>query len=237
MMTDFAELLNKHNIKISGIIHVGAHEAGEILDYSKNGIERVVLIEANPKRFSNLKTTLEVGRHCIWCSPLQYSQLPEELAKITKNYSCHNFAITDIDNGEIEFNLTSSDGGCDSIYKINEYGQSVSWTKYENIETIKVPTTTLDKLCLDNNYKGYNFLNIDVEGAELLVLKGAKRILGSEIEAILVEVQDEARFDGSCLKNDVENYLAEFGFVLVEYIDTGKKWGDGLYVKHTSSNL
>jgi len=58
MMLDLTQLLEKYNIKIKGIVHVGAHEGMETPNYVRAGITDVILVEANPFRFSNLTESL-----------------------------------------------------------------------------------------------------------------------------------------------------------------------------------
>lgn len=230
MIFDFPALLQKHNVKIKGIIHVGAHEAGEIVLYSSLGITDVVLIEANPTRFKNLVSTLSAGLYNTSASPLTYAKLPDELAAITKNYIPYNYVVYSDNIGNIEFNLSSSDGGADSIYTITTEGSDNSWCKYYNVGTIQVPTITLDSLIKDTDK--YNFLNIDVEGAELDVLKGATQLL-DKIQYILCETQYKERFKDTPTHDTIEKFLNERGFTCVDKTDTYHhlNWGDSLFVK------
>lgn len=229
MIPTFNYLINKYNIKIKGVIHVGAHEGQETLSYINENISKVILIEANPYRFENLKESIQTGRYCTNCTPLEYIFLNQEQADILKKYTVYNYAISDVEEGFLEFNLSNYDGGVDSLFKINNFGTSSSWVNYEHVDKIKVPTITLDNLIKDKNE--FNFLNIDVEGAELLVLKGSVELL-KNIDFILLETQDIRRFDGSCTKQDLIDYLKNFNFKLVEYFDTGKNWGDSFFIKN-----
>lgn len=229
MMCQLKDLIKQFNLKIKGVVHVGAHEGAETFNYVSENIEKVILIEANPYRFENLKKSIESGRYCVWCSPLKYEFFNESEAKVLKNYIIYNYAISDISEGFLKFNLSNHDGGVDSLFKINEFGIKSSWTDYKHINQIEVQTTNLDTLIKNKNE--YNFLNMDVEGAELLVLKGSRELL-KNIDYILLESQDIQRFDGSCLRDEVIEFLKEFKFSLVKYFDTGKQWGDCLFIKN-----
>jgi len=228
MMIGFKEMIEKYGLDIKGVIHVGAHEGGETLHYVNQRIKNVVMIEANPHRYEHLVESLNTGRYCVWCTPLQYKYFNDEEAEILKGYKSHNYAITDKEDGTITFNLSNYDGGTDSVFKINEWGRDSSWVPYEHVDSVDVPTTTLDKLI--QNTADYNFLNIDVEGAELLVLKGAHKLLDG-IDYIMLESQDKIRFEGSCTREELVHLLKEYNFELVEYFDTGKQWGDCLFKK------
>lgn len=228
MMLDFDQLLEKYNIKINGIIHVGAHEGMETVAYVKHNVKDVILVEANPFRFSNLTESLNTGRYVTWCSPLTYSYFSVNEAEILKGYKAFNYAVSDKEDGTITFNLSNFDGGTDSIFKINEWGRDSSWAPYEHVAEIEVPTTTLDKIV--ENKANYNFLNMDVEGAELMVLRGASEVL-KHMDCIMLETQDKIRFEGSCTRQQLVEFLDGYGFELKEYHDTGKEWGDCLFLK------
>lgn len=228
MMMSFEDLIKKYQIQIKGIVHVGAHEGGETFSYVTAGITDVILVEANPFRFSNLTESINTGRYVTWCSPLTYKYFNNAEASILKNYKIYNYAVSDREDGTITFNLSNYDGGTDSIFKINEWGRDSSWVPYQHISEIEVPTITLDKLV--ENKEKYNFLNIDVEGAELLVLKGATELL-KNIDVLMLETQDKLRFEGSCTKQQLIEFLNLHGFELKEYHDTGKEWGDCLFIK------
>jgi FkbM family methyltransferase len=230
-MIPFTELVPRYNISITGLIHVGSHEASEIKEYSTLGLTDVVLVEANPTRFQNVLESLSTGRYCTWCSPLTYEYFNDHRTDIVKQYKAFNYAISDR-TGSLSFNISNYDGGTDSIFKINEIGQQTSWVPYEHVSSVEVPTTTLDILIEDK--ATYNFLNIDVEGAELLVLRGAEEVLKG-IDWILVETQDVIRFDNSSSRSEVMSLLESAGFELVTYFDTGKGWGDCLFKKKLRS--
>jgi FkbM family methyltransferase len=229
MMIEFKDIIKKFNLQIKGVVHVGAHEGCETVNYVEQKIEKVILIEANPYRFKNLKKSIETGRYCTWCCPLTYSFFDKVQAEILKKYIVYNYAISDKKEGLLKFNLSNYDGGVDSLFKINQFGVESSWINYEHVDQVEVQTTTLDNLIKNKNE--YNFLNIDVEGAELLVLKGSVDLL-SNIDYIMLESQDVQRFDGSCLKTEVIEFLKKFNFNLVEYFDTGKQWGDCFFIKN-----
>jgi FkbM family methyltransferase len=60
-----------------------------------------------------------------------------------------------------------------------------------------VDVTTLDEFFLSEQRRGPDLLKIDVEGHELAVLEGAKRILKTHGPAILVECEGRHRPDGN----------------------------------------
>src|SRR5205823_5850949 len=49
MLIPLSDLVARHNFKVFGILHVGAHKCEELADYLKLGVplERVIWVEAN----------------------------------------------------------------------------------------------------------------------------------------------------------------------------------------------
>lgn len=46
---DCVNLLQLFNIKVNGVLHVGAHECEELKDYNSKGVDKIIWIEANQK--------------------------------------------------------------------------------------------------------------------------------------------------------------------------------------------
>jgi hypothetical protein len=70
MSISLHELINKYDIKINGVLHVGAHECEELRDYEKYiSREKILWIEALPekveKKVKNLHKLLLVQNHYI----------------------------------------------------------------------------------------------------------------------------------------------------------------------------
>jgi FkbM family methyltransferase len=80
--------------------------------------------------------------------------------------------------------------------------------------TVEVPVARLDSLCAGSlAIAGCTFLKIDVEGAELLVLRGASAFLETRRPLILVEVDRgmQARYD--CSPEETIAFLEGLGYV------------------------
>lgn len=85
----------------------------------------------------------------------------------------------------------------------------------EKSGTIKIPAVSLDYFINKKKLSRIKLIKIDVEGAELLVLKGLQKSLEDELVNILiVEIADWAskRFD--ITPEQVFDYLRRYGFVL-----------------------
>ena len=95
-----------------------------------------------------------------------------------------------------------------------------------------VKTITLNSLYEQKQipYDRYDFINIDIQGAELKALKGATKIL-PHIKAIYAEVNEKELYKGCGLMHEIDNYLEGYGFkrIATKMLDYG--WGDALYVR------
>ena len=93
-------------------------------------------------------------------------------------------------------------------------------------ETTVVKVETLDNFKI----KTCNFLNMDVQGYELNVLKGGIDTL-QFIDAVYTEVNTDELYTNNPLLEDMDIWLKEKGFVRVWTHITPNHWGDALYVK------
>jgi FkbM family methyltransferase len=128
----------------------------------------------------------------------------------------HNVALSNT-TGEMPFYEVDPeikqkiDVGFSSMFKFNDglkdsyYGDSLVQKE------IKVQAETLDNWCKKNSLKEVDIMWIDVQGAELLVLQGAKKIL-KNTKIIMTEVGLKPYYEGHTLKPDIDKYLADLGF-------------------------
>ena len=91
-----------------------------------------------------------------------------------------------------------------------------------------VQVEQLDKFKIDNS----DFLNIDVQGYELNVLKGGKETL-SRIKYIVLEINREEVYKNAALVEEIDAFLKVYNFLRVstKYAYDTLPWGDALYVK------
>jgi FkbM family methyltransferase len=88
------------------------------------------------------------------------------------------------------------------------YGPYTKGSKTDNFSVISVQVEKLDSFCIQKNLKP-DFLKIDVEGAEIEVLRGAKNYLTDQSPIILIEL---SRDTFSNKKNSVVELLSTFGY-------------------------
>lgn len=92
-------------------------------------------------------------------------------------------------------------------------------------QTQLIETITIDSLQL-----APDFLNLDIQGAELPALKGAAKTLQS-VNAIYTEISTEELYEGQALEGELTDWLAARGFKKSLQVLTDYGWGDALYVR------
>jgi FkbM family methyltransferase len=85
--------------------------------------------------------------------------------------------------------------------------------RHEARGTTTIKTTTLDSWASEAGVESIDALKVDVQGAELDVLRGAERSLGS-VRMIETEVEFQQLYEGQPLFTDVDRFLRDRGFAL-----------------------
>lgn len=136
------------------------------------------------------------------------------------------------DNNDWDFGNKSS-----SLLQPDKVKEHFQWLSF-NTE-IQVKTNTITNYCNVNGINSIDIIHMDVQGAELLVLEGAKGFLNN-IKMIWLEVEAVSLYKNQPLKQDIEHFMKEHKFrKIFEKIDEIS--GDQLYVslefyKEDSSN-
>jgi FkbM family methyltransferase len=203
MLLNFKNVVEKYNMSINGVLHIGAHYGQEHHLYESINIPNITYFEPLKKTFEVLKQN--VGAKAI----------------------LHNIALGN-ENKNIEmFVETVNRGMSSSILEpslhLQQYPQIV-FTDKENVVMKK-----LDDV-IDNSNKEYNFINIDVQGYELEVFKGGVKTL-ENIDYIISEVNRAEVYKNCVHVDELSEFLEKFNFELVEVSWAGGTWGDALYVK------
>jgi FkbM family methyltransferase len=185
-----------------GILHIGAHKCEEEPLYHSLGIN---------------------DDNILW--------IEANKDVILKNKSnIVEAVISDIDNDIVNFMVTNNYESS-SILNFKTHLQEHPHV-YE-IERRKLKTITLNTLYKNLNfeYNKFDFINIDIQGAELKALKGATNILPF-INAIYAEVNEKELYEGCGLINELDEYLKLYNFTRLYTAMTQFGWGDALYVKN-----
>jgi hypothetical protein len=126
--------------------------------------------------------------------------------------------LTDRDNVSHTFNISNNlDGVSSSIFEFGKYseGEKTLWPKHNlhMVSSINLLSARLDTLIESNNIDivQYNFWIVDLQGAELLALRGAEKSL-KNCDMLYVEVSLDEVYKGGVLYPELLNYLNEQGF-------------------------
>lgn len=192
--------------KVTGIIHVGGHEAEELHPYLLSGVKRILWIEANPEKSSLIQKKI--------------SRFPE--------MSVGNFAAGN-DNCRMQLNI-SNNKQSSSILDLGTHQDFHPDIFYTN--KVEVDMKRIDDYISTNhiNRSQYNFMNLDIQGYELMALKGATNQL-SYVDFIVSEVSETELYSGGATIDDIDEFLGFFGFVRLLTSMTQHRWGDAFYFK------
>lgn len=108
---------------------------------------------------------------------------------------------------------------CSSLYPPNEpyLARFAGLPELVNLDfTVDIEITTLDQFCESESITEIDFLQIDVQGAELQVLQGAVNLLEHSILGIQTEVEFSPLYKNQPLFADVDTFLRERDFTLFD---------------------
>ncbi len=95
--------------------------------------------------------------------------------------------------------------------------ETYKWLEFK--KTIKVKTTRLDTFLSSRNITSVDFAHMDVQGAELMVLRGAGEKISS-VKNLWLEVEAIPLYKGQPVKKDVEAFLGKLGYIkLIDTVD------------------
>ena len=178
----------------NGILHLGAHRGQEAPIY--NWLNKQVLwIEANPEIFKDL----------------------DNYVKLFYKQKALNFLLGDKKKENLDFFLSNKDTSCSSIFDLSkDVKQGKLWSEHnvKMVKKIKLNMTTLDDILKNNeiDIKNYNHWEIDLQGAELQFLKGAKNALKS-CKSINIEISKKNFYEqGSTIWPELLEFLRNEGF-------------------------
>ncbi|MGK7894474.1 MAG: FkbM family methyltransferase [Xenococcus sp. (in: cyanobacteria)] len=138
-----------------------------------------------------------------------------------KNVSIFSKAVGDIINNAVEFVLL--DGGKHSSNSLT-ITDDVPYIAENQKKIIQVPITTVDKTCKELDIAP-DVIKIDVEGAELLVLKGAKETLQQHHPIVLIGIHPFWLPKGQTTQ-DIITFFQENQYEIQDY--SGNKYLDNL---------
>jgi FkbM family methyltransferase len=198
--------LDKYNIIPNGVIHIGSHYGEEAELYNALGFNKVLWIEADPDSF-------------------------EKLVKNTKLYSnhfCFNFLLSE-KTEQVKFFIANNAGHSSSIYPLSKKISSKVWGNLNNDKFKYLESRRFDEVFDKETIQNYNVLNIDVQGAELSVLKGMGQFINL-FEMCVLEINFQKIYQGSAIFTEVDSFLNSHSFKR-GYLTITDYQGEAIYYK------
>jgi FkbM family methyltransferase len=190
--------------KITGAIHIGAHHAEERNEYKDHGIP-VIWFEAHP----------------------EYAAIMQKHLRRHDNQIGIELLLSDTDGDVVDFYITN-DEFASSMLKPAMHQDF--HPQAQTVGVIQLETHRFDSIVDDipADIGDYNFLVLDVQGAELKVLRGIGPHLGG-FDIICSEYSTIEYYEGVPHLLDIDDYLSDYTRVFP--VDPGIH-GDALYVRN-----
>ncbi len=192
-----------------GILHIGAHFGQEAQFYEDLNLN-VIWIEGDPTTYATLKSGI----------------------KSRVNQNSYLALLGNIDSRNVNFYRTSNEGQSSSVYPLVD---DLGFKSVIQEDIISLPMITLDSLFPDEKLRQYPYWLLDVQGAELLVLKGATRSL-RYCKFLEVEVSTFPLYKNQPLFKEVTHYLANYGFFPI-WEPRSRFHGNVIYLRKSELNF
>lgn len=197
--------LGQFGVRPGPVLHVGAHYGEEASAYKGNGYGPVWWVEGNPDLIGRLKRQL-----------FPY----KDQTVIT--------ALVSDSEAEVPFHIANKTDSS-SLLELGTHLLEHPEVHYTKTKTLK--TTTVDKLFSLGLIGQATFMNLDVQGAELMVLKGSENYLAG-VKTVYSEINTTELYLGCPLLEELNGWLSLRGFNLKwTTMWRGKSWGDGVWVR------
>lgn len=202
MILNLKKIYKNYKLDIVGVIHIGAHLGQEYSTYNDIKIKNMAFFEPQHDLFKKMS---------------------EKIPK-SSNIKLYNMALGNSVEEKTMY-VDSYNQASSSVLKPKIHLDQYPHIKFENQITIN-----MEKLDNVIEFGKYNFINIDVQGFELEVFKGAKKTL-KNIDYIYTEVNRDEVYQNCTKIKDLDQFLLNYNFIRVETNWAGKTWGDAFYIK------
>jgi FkbM family methyltransferase len=205
LLISVSELKNIYGCNPSGVLHVGAHLCEEKEMYEKFKWLPCYWVEANQALLAAAKSNLNYP---------------------SKNHFFYEGVVWEKSGEKIQFNITNNLQSS-SVFEMGTHKYLYTDVFVNSVE--ERTTTTLDELIPVDSF--FDFINLDIQGAELNAIKGLGSRLAN-INWIYTEVNKKKVYKNIYLVTDIDDYLMPYGFKrIATYWLPGAGWGDALYIK------
>ncbi len=189
------------SVAMKTLVHVGAHLAQERHGYEALGYRRLLWIEASSEVHARLSQGLSTHLEQLRATGI---------ADIEHLSICA--LLTDRDGDEVVLREFSNDGLSNSIFGGTD-AMRARWPEVHEAGLHQpMLSRTLDGLLAEIDFAPVDVLVVDVQGAELLVLRGASATL-AQAKALVCEVSTLPLYEGGVLFPELREHLAGYGFL------------------------
>lgn len=207
MLIPLDTLRKRFNVRPLGVLHLGANIGEEAEAYYRNNVTKVVWIEGNP-------------------------ELREQLEKNISKYQGQKAYIQCVgdENKDTVLHISNNASQSSSILRFGTH--KIAHPEVYFVKDIPVTMRRIDDMFAPDEWgalKDVDFLNIDLQGAELMALRGMGDLL-KQFKWAYLEVNKEHLYENCPLVEDIDLYMLSYGFkrIVTEWAgNTG--WGDALY--------
>ncbi len=204
MLIPFDSLTKKYRFQPQGVLHVGASEGQEAGAYYQLKVNRVVWIEAIDSVYLRLKQNIR-----------KYPNQEAILACVSDKAE------------KVKFNVANNGGQSSSLLEFGTHSEVHPEVKFNY--QMDVNTTRIDHI--DHDFTGLDFLNIDLQGAELMALEGMGKLL-DQFDYAYLEVNWAKLYKGCPLIREVQEFMKSKGFQFKEAKQSGSHgWGDAFWMR------
>jgi len=209
MLINPQQLASYWNVTPKSVLHLGAHLAEELSAYQELGWGKIYWVEAQKKLADALESRL--------------LNTPHEVI---------HAAIWDIDNLELKLNVTNNSQST-SLLELGTHKSDYPEITVSRVEVVR--TKRVDSLFTKHTVP--DFVNLDIQGAEIQALKSFGTLL-QNVKYIYCEVNKKEVYVGCARINELDLYLSEFGFsrVITKWVPQ-KGWGDAYYCNTNLSKV
>jgi FkbM family methyltransferase len=201
MLISLSDIVEKYDMNIRGVVHVGAHKGQEIPEYLAMGAEKIICFEPLEENYIHLLKWRQDGVFPFKCA------LGDKPGVATMNISTNDMQSSSLLNPKLHL----------------EAHKDVLFTskRYVEVKTLEMFRDQIVEC---------NLLNMDVQGFEYEVLVGASDLVG-QFDYVYCEVNSAETYENNKLITDIDDLLREFDFIRVETWWATDIWGDALYIK------
>ena len=189
-------------------------------DFYKNG-EEDLLRKLSPLNFgtvfdvgSNLGEWAKIAKsyfknskiYCFEISTKTFANLSKNLTD--NSYTLNNFGLAEKE-GALSYKDYGENSGVNTIISDADYHD-----KHVTPKLVEAKLSTGNLYCSNNKISFIDFLKIDVEGAEHLVLEGFKDLLASKSIRVIQFEYGYTNGDAKFLMKDFYKFFAQFGYII-----------------------